>query len=661
MLQAIRKYRKSLLGFLIVGVMVLTMLPFGSGLSRTLRNKHQSAIRVGDKEISHEEYRKQLDKFQRMVREQLGANYTKVLSMLNLEQQTVDQLITSTLLEKFAALLGLSASTQQIEAAIAAHPYFRGNVTRSAYEDFLRTQGLTGVGLEELTKKQIVAEQLQTLLSDLSAPSDAELKKVYLDENRKASFRYLSFTPANFEKQVNINDEQALKRYFTDHAEIYRKPRAVELSAVAFKPADYMAKVELTEDDVKAAYEERAHNFTVPARVKLRRIVINKKKEQASTLDKMLGTDKTKTEAQSALSESDVAKAKAEKVLAELSGDKTFAAVASAYSEDPEAAKNGGDWGWKNYPELDPKIRTAASRLDIGEHSKTIDLDDTLQILYVEDKEEKREKTFEEVQTEIERDLRKADAPEYAAAAAQAFLKKWDETKGSLQDLATAQTLALITTDKPLARGMGTPSIPALLVEKAIGLAEGEHEVFEVADTSYAVEIKQVKESHIPEFSEVRDEVAKAYRTEQSVKLAKEAANQALAKLKEEKGSEKTLEQIAAEYSLKPETTEPATRTTAKGPLFSSPDGKRILFTLQGENRVAEQLIEAGDTCYVAELASSSDPEEKDFEKSKSDLRHRETKKAGNRLMEALIKDLKTETDIYVNPELLNKENKPAS
>jgi foldase protein PrsA len=74
---------------------------------------------------------------------------------------------------------------------------------------------------------------------------------------------------------------------------------------------------------------------------------------------------------QTAKAEAD-AKAKAEKVLAEIKGGKSFDAAAKEYSDDPGSKEKGGDLGWFNKGRMVPEFSDAAFKMKEGEISEPV-------------------------------------------------------------------------------------------------------------------------------------------------------------------------------------------------------------------------------------------------------------------------------------------------
>jgi parvulin-like peptidyl-prolyl isomerase len=118
------------------------------------------------------------------------------------------------------------------------------------------------------------------------------------------------------------------------------------------------AKLNLKDDEVKAYFDSHPEKFKTPESFSARHILIGTRAN---------GDQKALTDAE--------AKAKADKVLAEIKGGKTFAAAAKEYSDDPGSKDNGGlyeDTAFGKFvPEFDAAVRAQAIG-KVGEPVKTM-------------------------------------------------------------------------------------------------------------------------------------------------------------------------------------------------------------------------------------------------------------------------------------------------
>jgi parvulin-like peptidyl-prolyl isomerase len=105
------------------------------------------------------------------------------------------------------------------------------------------------------------------------------------------------------------------------------------------------AKLNLKDDEVKAYFDSHPEKFKTPETFSARHILIG---------TRAIGDQKALTDEE--------AKAKADKVLAEIKGGKTFAAAAKEYSDDPGSKENGGlyeDTAFGKFvPEFDAAVRS---------------------------------------------------------------------------------------------------------------------------------------------------------------------------------------------------------------------------------------------------------------------------------------------------------------
>ena len=94
--------------------------------------------------------------------------------------------------------------------------------------------------------------------------------------------------------------------------------------------------------------------------------------------------------------------AKAVKVLQEAKSGKDFAELAKKYSDDPAAAKDGGDLGTFKKGDMIPEIERAVDTMKPGEISDLVRTPAGIHIIKLEERTKGKAKPFEEVKAEIE-------------------------------------------------------------------------------------------------------------------------------------------------------------------------------------------------------------------------------------------------------------------
>lgn len=91
----------------------------------------------------------------------------------------------------------------------------------------------------------------------------------------------------------------------------------------------------------------------------------------------------------------------AKQIISELEAGGNFGDIARKYSQD-EMSRRGGDWGWIERQDIRKELSDAAFNLKPGEYSDPIELNNTIFILYAEDKRDEMIQPISQVRDIIE-------------------------------------------------------------------------------------------------------------------------------------------------------------------------------------------------------------------------------------------------------------------
>lgn len=185
-------------------------------------------------------------------------------------------------------------------------------------------------------------------------------------------------------------DEAKLKAALADDRlleEDWRKLIRERLVVSTMRSTKVTSNIRVSAQAVKDAYDSAKDKYLVPGEVRLRMIVLHKDKakEGEDFLEK--------------------AKKIRERVT---SGGEDFGNFAAKFSHGTHAA-DGGDWGWVKSGFLRTELANAAEGLKPGDVSELIDTEEEIYLLKVEEKKETSITPFEEVQSQIEAELRRAE------------------------------------------------------------------------------------------------------------------------------------------------------------------------------------------------------------------------------------------------------------
>lgn len=133
--------------------------------------------------------------------------------------------------------------------------------------------------------------------------------------------------------------------------------------------------IQITDADIKKYYDDNKDKFAVGPRVKARHILVEKEED-------------------------------AKAILAQLKKGADFATLAKEKSKCPSAPR-GGDLGWITKGRMDPEFEKAAFALKKGEMSGVVKSSFGYHIIKVDDVDQGKEKTLEEVKPAIERQIKR--------------------------------------------------------------------------------------------------------------------------------------------------------------------------------------------------------------------------------------------------------------
>ena len=416
----------------------------------------------------------------------------------------------------------------------------------------------------------------------------------------------------------------------------------------------FVPKVEVTEADIAEYFERTSEKYFDDKKVTFRQIVLKKQAAPSTSVESMV-EGKSDSSDPAIKAANDAQKAKAEEARKRVKDGADFAQVAREVTEDPEGKANGGLVDWTLYDPLNPAVRTALAALDAGELSSVIDTSDAYYVVEVADKEDRKPKPLDQVRDEVTQALKTDLAPEYAQAAAEAFLEKLNrESSATVTLRSTAQDAGyrIISPEDYLTRGQQLPGLPPGMSDDIVQLPANQPQIVSAAGIPYIVEVTEIKESYVPEFDEAKEAVIASYRAQHAGELAKKAAQEDLAAL----AADKTLsfDAIAAKRSLKAVVVPEGTKTEVKDPILSNPDFKRAAWALSKSLPRASSVLEANGSYYLLEQASENVPDKVDVTAAQQ-LAKKESEEAGNRVMQVVLATMKARSDVWVNPDVLEK------
>ena len=232
--------------FYILAISFVGWLVFDVGMGVTGGNYGGAdvVLRIDGESIHLPQYQAALQAAMEQARQRTGGNLTRE-DEKQAEDQMVEQLIRSVLLEHETRRLGITVTDQEVRDAAQSSPppevysvpdfQTNGQFDPNKWRRFL--QGGANrellVQLEQRYREQIPqAKLLQYITADLYT-SDAKLWRVYRDQHDSVTIALLSIGPEQIaDSEVSLSDAE-LERFFDAHRSEFTRPAMAWLSFVA--------------------------------------------------------------------------------------------------------------------------------------------------------------------------------------------------------------------------------------------------------------------------------------------------------------------------------------------------------------------------------------------------------------------------------------------
>jgi peptidyl-prolyl cis-trans isomerase D len=458
LLDTLRRGQRWLTAFFVLlvgGVFVLFI-----GIGQPLQGRHANTlVQVGRYQYDRNDFERVRERREEQIQESVGDGYDARAMRDSLDQLTIQTLIDRALLSLEAEALGMTVAKQEIERTVRSASIFRGEDGRFDREAFARY-----AEYEYGNQRNFIEEQRQGLLATKLLRLLAAQARVSEAEANDAVRRRLE----SVELAIVVLDA-------------LRPPKGVEIS-----DGQVQALLAAREADAKALYEERLETYDVPEQVRARHILL-------------------RVEPGASAEASEARRKEAEAIQARLVAGEDFAKLAGELSEDPGSKESGGDLGFFKRGQMVKPFEDAAFALQPGELAPVLKTDFGYHLVRVEERKAAQLRTFDEVKTELAREiLEREEARKQAQQTADALADSVRSGQ-SLEAAARGASLTLERTGRLQRRPDGfVPGLGAAqdLLALAFTLPPGASspQIFEV-DGKLA--LLQVVEHHQPTAEEI--------------------------------------------------------------------------------------------------------------------------------------------------------------
>jgi peptidyl-prolyl cis-trans isomerase D len=377
---------------------------------------------VGHVRISEYEFdqalREQADRYRQQFR---GSFDQSLMDNPEIRRAVLDRLIDERLVAIGSERAGIRLSDKQLAQRIVDEPAFQvdGKFSKERYEQIARSMNLTPAGLDERLRQDFREQQFRSAIVDTAFVPKATLDSFIRLSEQSREVSVVNFTAEQYLPKVKVTPEQ-VKAFYDSHAKEFTTPEEVKVDYLELSVDTLAAKATVSPEDVKRYYDEelKKGTFGSPEERRASHILIAVK-PGASDAEKK------------------AAKEKADRIAAEVrKNPKSFAEVAKKESQDPGSAAKGGDLGFFGRGAMVKPFEEAAFAAKKGEIVGPVASDFGYHVIEVTDIKPAKVKSLAEATPEIEGILRKQRATGMMAESAENFSNLVYEQPNSLQPAA---------------------------------------------------------------------------------------------------------------------------------------------------------------------------------------------------------------------------------
>jgi peptidyl-prolyl cis-trans isomerase D len=575
MLDALRRGAQSWLAKLLFAVLIVSFGVFWN-VSGVFRGYGRGSVaRVGTTDITVPEFQREFQTQIRMVPTEGGGKLTTEQALLyRLDRRALDRLIAQAAVKTHAQDIKLALSDEELVEGIRRDPDFAGpdgKFSRSGLDGLLRQMGLSEHGFLALRREDELRRQItESLRGAIVTPKPMiDGLNAWRNETRTIDFVKLD---QNKVVKVPVPDEAKLKETYEANKGKFMTPEFRKLALLLLTVDDLKKDVTLTDDEVKASYQDTKETYDRPEKRRLQQIAF-KDRAAADAARKEL-----------------------------VDGKKNFLDVA----KDAGAKESDVNLGFLTKKQLiDPKIADAAFSLPRDQVSDVIEGRFATVLVRAIEIEQGKESTFDEVKDQVRDKL----AKQRALGLIQERYDLIEEGRNAgktLKEIGEEQKLKFIeveATDKSNQTPDGKTAIDypdaPIVLKEAFATSPGlAHEAIELPGDSFAwFDVVSVTEGKQKAFEDTKAAVKDLFTENETQRQLDEIAAKLVDRLK----AGEDFAKVAADSGGKPDvadtirrdTSPPGLTTAAVKQAFALPKGGAgHAVTSDGESRIVFQVRE---------------------------------------------------------------------
>jgi peptidyl-prolyl cis-trans isomerase D len=515
MFDSIRNHSKILMGLLFL-LVIPSFVLFGIDSYSRFSDKGAPVAKVAGNKITQAEWDAAHQREVERIRASVPNLDAKLLDSAEARYATLARIVNDRVISEAATKQLLVTSDQRLarylqqDPSIAALRGADGKLDMERYRQLAASQGMSPEMLEARVRSDLSAQQVLAGLQASAFASQRQTDTALDAYLQRREIQIQKWNPADFAAKVQVTDAD-LEKFYQAQAERFRSVESADIEYLVLDTEGLQKSINLPEQDLKTYYEQNVQRLAGQEQRRASHILITAAKEAPAA-------------------EREKARAKAEELLAAVrKNPKSFADVARKNSQDPGSASKGGDLDFFARGAMVKPFEDAAFALQKGEISGVVASDFGFHIIELTDIKAPKAPSFEAMRPQLEADLRKQQAQRQFAEQADTFSNSVYEQADSFKP--TADRLKLTVqqakglTRVPAAGAQGLLNNPKLLqavfAEDSVSKRRNTAAVEVAPNTLVSARIVAYRPAAVRPLAEVKDEVRRQFVAEKSAELAK--------------------------------------------------------------------------------------------------------------------------------------------
>ncbi len=386
----LQKLRDKTSGWIAGTIVIILIIPFAFfGVTDYFSAPSETWVaKVGDVEISQQEYQQRFEDYRNQMRQMLGERYDgRMLEQPETRRALLDRLVDEELLRQAAAAQGAIVSPTALQREIAAIPAFQmgGQFSPDQYRLLLSSQNMTPREFERRILRDLEVRTVPQQIEGSAFATAADVDRFLALRDQRRDIRFLTLEAPELGSEP-LSEEDVVAFHERNRAR-FLSDEKVEIEYIELAASALEVPTVADEDTLRQRYEEASNRFVEPEQRLASHILI-------------------KTEADADADAQRVAQSKAQSLIEQARAEGAdFAALARENSEDLGSRSGGGDLGWLERGLTDPSFETALFALESGAISEPVKSAEGWHVIQLRDIRAEKRKQFADVRADLEREF----------------------------------------------------------------------------------------------------------------------------------------------------------------------------------------------------------------------------------------------------------------